>query len=774
MAAASAVALGAVGVESLRRVVVQRNIARVERANADDSRRQSEQRQHELVLLQAVTSLRKDPTASLAWLKAYPPGDGDRAQVVDVVDEALALGVARHVFRTGDWVQDAMFTPDGAQVISIVRDGLVRRYDLKTGVETVLGKSESTPAVLVVSRDGRVAVTGGQLGEVTVWPLTGAGGQPRVLAHGSRVGRLELSEDGARVLVMREAGPPEIVPLDGSAIVQLGPIGTHKTAIASADWTRRVITTGPSSFAAVVGDDVRPLGRTPKALTLMRLSPRGDLLVVHDGTTIWGVPFAGGPLKPLAPYDMMLQDLAWSPDQRTLAIAGWRHEIVLVDLVSGAVRELRGHQDTVYTVQWSRDGRRLLSASDDGTARVWTVADGTSNVLRGHDDDVIHARFSSDERQVVTSSLDGSVRVWWVEQPGAKHYVEGSEIAGMTLTGDLALVTTQREVARWNIASGHREPLFSWAQDARGLGEGMPSPDGERLVVPTADWSLEVRARAGGPPLVLRGHRAQISHVEWSHDSAQLYTSSFDGTVRRWDVATGTGTTLLDGDKPVRGIAVAADNRVAVEIGDSTQMIRPDGSVAQIGQGKPWCGTYGEFEPVRDRLVLRRCDHGAFMLDGARRVELPTDNSDLERFAVSRDGTRIAGAMGDRTVRVWEAATGRVLRVLRGHSDLVLDVAFSPDGATLASASYDRTIRIWDLATDRHRVLRGHAAAVNRIAWHDPDHIVTASTDGTLRVWDVPPLALPSVGEIAGRLDAATSARIDRDRPTTDSRTAKI
>ena len=103
------------------------------------SQAQAEKRKRELVLLQAETSLRKDPTAALAWLKDYQIADDDRAHVVDVIDEALALGVARHVFRPGDWVLDAAFTPDGETLVAAVRDGEVRAYDVRTGEERKLG-----------------------------------------------------------------------------------------------------------------------------------------------------------------------------------------------------------------------------------------------------------------------------------------------------------------------------------------------------------------------------------------------------------------------------------------------------------------------------------------------------------------------------------------------------------------------------------------------------------------------------------------------------------
>ncbi|HWO23707.1 MAG TPA: serine/threonine-protein kinase, partial [Kofleriaceae bacterium] len=264
VAVASVLALGAVGVESFRRVVAERNIAQVERA-------QTEKRQRELVLLQAETSLRKDPTATLAWLKDYPIDDTDRAKVLALVDEAAALGVARHVFRPGDWAHDAMFTPDGSTVVASVRDGTLRVYDVGTGAGRTLGPPASTADMMLMAPDGRFVVTAGRLGDITVWPLDGA--RPRALVDGRQVAagklasKIKLSPDGQRVLVLREGTAPTVYPVDGGAPEPIGPELPRWMVVADGDWSRQVAVVSPNEVAVASPDGtLRPLGKTAKAL----------------------------------------------------------------------------------------------------------------------------------------------------------------------------------------------------------------------------------------------------------------------------------------------------------------------------------------------------------------------------------------------------------------------------------------------------------------------------------------------------------------------------
>jgi len=770
VALASTIALAIVGVESFRRVVHERNIAQHERGRTEDALSQAEKRKRELVLLQAVTSLRKDPTATIAWLKTYDIGDEDLSDIVCVVDEALAMGVAQHVFRPGDWTMDAVFTPDGATVVGAVRDGVIRAYDLRTGRMRKLGTAPSAPDVVEITPDGKAAITAGTTGEVMVFPFDGSAPTTLLPANGRMAMSLRFSPDGKRVLVDRDKGVLHVLSLEGKAGATIGTTAALRTVVADADWTKQAMLTAPNAIAAIdkLGAVPRSLGTTPKAIAWLGMSPHGEYVIAHDGSSVWIVPFSGGPLRKLAPYDNKLLQLAWSPDEKTVVLVGHLTDVVLVEVATGKIRTLRGHTDALYTVEWSKDGRRLVSASDDATARVWSVTDGSSIVLRGHDDDIARARWSADDKQVVTASFDGSIRVWSVEQAGAKVITEGASIIEeMTLSGDKALIKTPTAIARWDLVTNTREALFSWGDDPKNLGTAIPSPDGELLVVPNADWSMELRHR-DRPPLQLVAHKAVVTHIEFSRDGKYLYSGSFDGTLRRWDTATGAMTILLEGPAPVRGFAVARDGRLAVIVGDEARMLAADGSPSMLGRGGKWCVLAAEFDRVLDRLIIKRCDLSLAIVVGGDVLDLE-DGYNAQRLVISNDGARIAGAMADRSIRIWDASTGRQLALLRGHSDLVMDVAFSPDGNLVASASYDRTVRVWQLGGTklRSRVIRGHGGAVDRVVWRDAGHLVTGSRDGTLRVWDVPSLELPSSAELTDKLGTATSARIELDRPTT-------
>jgi WD40 repeat protein len=62
----------------------------------------------------------------------------------------------------------------------------------------------------------------------------------------------------------------------------------------------------------------------------------------------------------------------------------------------------------------------------------------------------------------------------------------------------------------------------------------------------------------------------------------------------------------------------------------------------------------------------------------------------------SPDGKRIVTASGDNTARIWDAATGKTMAVLSGHSDRVYSAAFSSQGDRIVTASADETARVWD------------------------------------------------------------------------------
>ncbi len=116
----------------------------------------------------------------------------------------------------------------------------------------------------------------------------------------------------------------------------------------------------------------------------------------------------------------------------------------------------------------------------------------------------------------------------------------------------------------------------------------------------------------------------------------------------------------------------------------------------------------------------------------------PTSAEAVLALCYSPDGQTLATVGETWTVKLWDAATGKLLSALSGHTEAVTSVAFSPDGKLLATAGFDQTVRLWDRAAGKElRVLKGHSNAVNCVAFA-PDGATLASGgfDKTVRLWE--------------------------------------
>lgn len=267
------------------------------------------------------------------------------------------------------------------------------------------------------------------------------------------------------------------------------------------------------------------------------------------------------------------------------------------------------------------------------------------------------------------------------------------------------------------------------------------TPDGQHLVSSTNDLRIRFWEPTTGKVLRTVAVTAQMQTL--SRDARAAAASGRDGRLTVSNLEGGEGAALPGGTYTTgavwspRGdrLAVAHDQGgAAIWDPDTGRMLRRLAETGQYPVRVAWSPT-GDVLAVtsngrQPQVRLWNPETGA---------KLTTVEADpYPPVAWSRDGRFIATTGADNTVRTWEAATGKALQTLSGHTKEVFMVAWSADGETLASGGVDTSVRLWDVKTGKVRhVLKEHDSYVHGLAW-SPDGKTLAALDfnGTVIWWD--------------------------------------
>ncbi len=420
--------------------------------------------------------------------------------------------------------------------------------------------------------------------------------------------------------------------------------------------------------------------------------------------------------------------------------------------------------DELHALAASPDGARLATASAEGV-RLWDARTGVALPLPADaDGNAASVAFSADG--ALAAGFDVGARVWpadggapsWLPVPNARVHGVGFSPDGKRLYAAGGLrdplqpdLSREGILTEWDWAAKEQSKQFA-GRFGRVLALGV-SLDGKSVVTASDDSALRFWDIETGDELAMtQGHGGPINAMALTRDGRCLATASDDGTAKTWDAHPWPEPTFLPPrQSEVRVVAHLPGGRIVTggfSVGDG-EKTRPWLTAWDAESGRPLVQFQGLHEfPLTvaassdgSRMVVIDRNRTMQLFDtatGRPVAETVLDERNDLNLAYLPDG-RIA-AFSDRKIVVWDGTTPpKVVRAESEDSRLIRAVAAGADGETLVAVSTGRIVRVERLDGERVAELAGHTEQVNSVAFGPGCRsVATGSQDRTVRLWDLP------------------------------------